>query len=81
VVTKSGKIGMVSRIVTRDGDLAEAHGGEAVTITLDQAIDISRGDVLAAVDAWPMVADQFAAKILWMTGTWSSAHRECCPKC
>ncbi|MER2605224.1 MAG: sulfate adenylyltransferase subunit CysN [Siculibacillus sp.] len=66
VVAKSGKIGRVARIVTFDGDQAEASAGEAVTLTLDQEIDISRGDVLAAVEARPTVADQFAARLVWM---------------
>jgi len=66
VVAKSGKIGTVARIVTYDGDLPEASAGEAVTLTLTQEIDISRGDLLAAVDARPTVADQFAAHLVWM---------------
>jgi len=66
VVAKSGKIGTVARVVTHDGDLTEARAGEAVTIVLDQEIDISRGDLLAAVDARPEVADQFAARLVWM---------------
>ncbi len=37
----------VARIVTMDGDLAEAEAGDAVTLVLDQEIDVSRGDVLA----------------------------------
>ena len=67
VVAKSGKIGTVARIVTYDGDLETAQAGEAVTIVLAEEIDISRGDVLAAVDARPEVADQFAAHLVWMS--------------
>ena len=66
VVAKSGKIGTVARVVTHDGDLAAAQAGEAVTIVLEEEIDISRGDVLAAVDARPEVSDQFAAHLVWM---------------
>ena len=66
VVAKSGKIGTVARIVTHDGDLLEGQAGEAVTIVLEEEIDISRGDVLAAVDARPEVSDQFAAHLVWM---------------
>jgi bifunctional enzyme CysN/CysC len=39
----------------------QAHAGEAVTLTLADEIDMSRGDVIAAADARPEVTDQFAA--------------------
>jgi bifunctional enzyme CysN/CysC len=66
VVAGSGRSSTVSRIVTMDGDLSEAVAGDAVTLTLKDEIDISRGDVLAAPSARPEVADQFAAHLLWM---------------
>jgi bifunctional enzyme CysN/CysC len=65
-VAKSGKVSKITRIVTKDGDLAEAVAGDAVTLTLADEVDISRGDVLAATDARPDVSDQFAAHLLWM---------------
>jgi bifunctional enzyme CysN/CysC len=65
-VAKSGKVSKVARIVTQDGDLAEAVAGDAVTLTLADEVDISRGDVLAAPDSRPAVSDQFAAHLLWM---------------
>jgi bifunctional enzyme CysN/CysC len=65
-VAASGKATTVSRIVTYDGDLAEARAGDAVTLTLTDEVDIARGDLLAAPDARPEVADQFAAHLLWM---------------
>jgi bifunctional enzyme CysN/CysC len=49
-----------------DGDLEQAMPGEAVTVTLDREIDISRGDLLCDATARPEVSDQFAAHILWM---------------
>jgi bifunctional enzyme CysN/CysC len=67
VVAKSGKDSTVKRIVTMDGDLAEAAAGAAVTLTLADEIDISRGDVICAPTARPEVSDQFAAHVLWMT--------------
>ncbi len=66
VVAASGRTSTVARIVTMDGDLAEASAGAAVTLTLKDEIDISRGDVLASPAARPEVADQFAAHLLWM---------------
>ena len=56
----------VIRIVTADGDLPEAHAGQAVTLTLDREVDISRGDVIADAARPTSEADQFAAHLLWM---------------
>ncbi len=66
-VAKSGRTSTVKRIVTMDGDLSEAIAGDAVTLTLEDEIDISRGDVLCATGARAEVSDQLAAHILWMT--------------
>ncbi len=66
VVLPSGQRTKVSAIVTADGDLAVAATGQAVTLTLDDEVDISRGDVIAAASQPPQVADQFAAHVLWM---------------
>jgi len=52
--------------VTGDGDLDEAVAGQAVTITLTDEIDVSRGDVLSAAEDPPTVADQFEAHVVWM---------------
>jgi bifunctional enzyme CysN/CysC len=67
VVAASGRETTVERVVTYDGDLAEARAGEAVTLTLADEVDIARGDVLAPRTERPEVADQFAAHLLWMT--------------
>jgi bifunctional enzyme CysN/CysC len=56
----------VSRIATYDGDLDEAVAGQAVTLTLTDEIDASRGDMIASVDEPPGVADQFEATVVWM---------------
>ena len=66
VVANSGKDAIVKRIVTMDGDLAEAGASEAVTVLLDREIDVSRGDILVPPSHRPEVADQFAAHIVWM---------------
>ena len=50
-----------------DGDLPRAGAGEAVTLTLADEIDASRGDVLADDAARPVLAEQFAAHIVWMS--------------
>ena len=67
-VLPSGKTSRVARIVTMDGDLEQAVAGQSVTITLADEIDCSRGDVIAAADAPPQVADQFRTTIVWMDG-------------
>jgi len=65
-VLPSGRTSRVARIVTFDGDLAEAAAGQSVTLTLADEIDCARGDVIAAADAPPQAADQFEATIVWM---------------
>jgi bifunctional enzyme CysN/CysC len=65
-VVPSGKTSTVKRIVTMDGDLDQAVAGQSVTLTLADEIDCSRGDVLAAADDPPEVADQFEASVVWM---------------
>jgi bifunctional enzyme CysN/CysC len=66
-VLPSGKESTVTRIVTHDGDLEAAVAGQSVTVTLADEIDISRGDVIAAAEAPPELADQFEAKVIWMS--------------
>ncbi len=66
VVLPSGRRSHLTRIVTAGGDLSEATTGQAVTLTFADEIDASRGDVIAAADRPPEVADQFAAHLLWM---------------
>ena len=66
VVLPSGRRSKVTRIVTAGGDLPDATAGQAVTLAFADEIDASRGDVIAAADAAPEVADQFAAHLLWM---------------
>ena len=68
-VLPPGQISTVARLVTADGDLDVAVAGQSVTITLTEEIDVSRGDVLAAADAPPAVADQFEAHVIWMSET------------
>lgn len=66
VVASSGRTSRVKAIVTRDGELPEARAGQAVTLTLEDEVDISRGDIIAAATSRPQVTDQFAAHVIWM---------------
>ena len=65
VAAKSGKTARVKRIAAHGGDLQTAYEGQAVTIVLDDEIELSRGNMLVAPEARPHVADQFAANIVW----------------
>ena len=66
-IVPSGKTSTVERIVTMSGDLDEAVAGEAVTLTLADEVDVSRGSVIASADSPPQAADQFEANIVWMS--------------
>ena len=66
VALPSGRRSKVARIVTADGDLDIAGEGQAITLTLADELDISRGDVIADAHKPPQVSDQFAAHLLWM---------------
>ena len=65
VAAKSGRASRVSRIVTADGDLEAAREGQAVTVVLEDEIELSRGDMLASPAARPQTADQFTANLVW----------------
>ena len=66
VVLPSGRRSRVARVLGPDGDVQRADAGCAVTLTLEDEVDASRGDVIAAASDPPEVADQFAAHLLWM---------------
>ncbi len=64
----SGKSSSIKSIVTYDGELEEAFPPMAVTLTLDDEIDISRGDMIIGQEiTTPVVDDKFKATIVWMT--------------
>lgn len=68
-VADSGRTAVIDRIVTFDGDLDRAHVGQAVTVTLDHEVDVTRGDVLAGKDldgASLQPADRFSVDMVWL---------------
>jgi bifunctional enzyme CysN/CysC len=65
-VLPSGKESRVTSVITPSGEVDAASSGDAVTLTLADEIDISRGDMIARADAPPEVADQFEATLVWM---------------
>ncbi len=67
VVLPSGIKTRVQSIVTADGELSQASAGRAITLTLTDQVDVSRGDVIAEPENRPTVAEQFAAHVLCMS--------------
>jgi bifunctional enzyme CysN/CysC len=65
-ILPSGETTRIERIVTFDGDLPRASAGQAVTLTLTDDVDASRGDMIAATERAPLVTDVLSARIIWM---------------
>jgi sulfate adenylyltransferase large subunit len=65
-VSSSGRTSRVARIVTMGGDLAEAVAGQAVTLTLTDEIDVSRGDMLSAPDTAPFHTRHLVTHLVWL---------------
>ncbi|HEY5678600.1 MAG TPA: sulfate adenylyltransferase subunit CysN [Pseudomonadales bacterium] len=65
-VLPSGEVAQVDGIVLHEDSLDQAVADQAVTITLDRELDVSRGDVIVAADAPCEVSDQFDASLVWM---------------
>ena len=63
----SGKTSKIKSIVTFDEELEQAFTPMAITLTLEDEIDISRGDMLVHADNMPSVQDKFEATVVWMT--------------
>lgn len=63
----SGKTSKVESIVTYDGDLPSAFVGQAVTLTLEDEIDVSRGDMIVAIDDQATQTNHLQAHIVWMS--------------
>lgn len=62
----SGKSSTVKSIVTYEGELNQAFADQAVTLTLNDEIDISRGDMLVKPGNQPEISNAFSAHIVWM---------------
>lgn len=59
----------IDRIITMDGDLQEAVAGQAITLTLKDEIDISRGDIITVPTSAPSLATEVTSNIVWMQNT------------
>lgn len=63
----SGKTSTIKSIVSYESELDRAYPPMAVTLTMDDEIDISRGDIITLSEQHPNIADRFTADIVWMT--------------
>jgi len=75
-VLPSGTESNVKEIITSDGHLRVAGAGRGVTLTLEDEIDISRGDIITAAESPCQTADQFRARLLWMDSDSMAPGRE-----
>ena len=66
-ILPSGRSSKVTRIVTQDGDLERAGAAQAITLTLADETDVSRGDIICAAKHPVEVSDHFDVDILWMS--------------
>ena len=62
----SGRRSRVRSITTWDGDLPRAHAPQSVVLTLEDEIDLSRGDMIASITAPPRKTTRFEATVVWM---------------
>jgi bifunctional enzyme CysN/CysC len=66
-IVPSGRNTTIESIVTLDSTLSEAVAGQSVTLTFNDEIDCSRGDVVALAESPPSSADRFEATLMWMS--------------
>jgi sulfate adenylyltransferase large subunit len=66
VALPSGRRTRVRSITTWDGELTRAHAPQSVVVTLEDEVDLSRGEMIAAVEAPPRKATRFEATVVWM---------------
>jgi bifunctional enzyme CysN/CysC len=66
VVLPSGETTAIKSIVTYDGELTEAFAPQSVVLTLQDQVDVSRGDMIVRKNNLPLVSSQFEATICWM---------------
>lgn len=65
-VLPSGKKSRVKGIHNYEGEIERAWPGDAITLTLEDEVDISRGDLLVHANSKPALGNRFAANIVWM---------------
>ncbi len=68
-ILPSGRTTRIKEIVTYDGSLQRAYAPQSVTLTLQDEIDISRGDMFVKSESLPTVAKEFEAMLCWLSET------------
>jgi sulfate adenylyltransferase subunit 1 (EFTu-like GTPase family) len=68
-VLPSGRRSSVASIVTFDGNLPKAEVGDAITVTLSDEVDVSRGDVIVSSEDLPQIGNAFEATLVWLNQT------------
>jgi bifunctional enzyme CysN/CysC len=63
----SGRKSRIKSILASSGEVAEAFAPMAVVVTLEDELDLSRGDMIAHVQNVPQTAHEFEAMLVWMT--------------
>lgn len=75
-VLPSGTVSTIKEIVTFDGNLDNAGASQAVTLTLNDEVDVSRGDMIVKKDELANVSSRLRAKVVWMNEKPLETHRE-----
>jgi sulfate adenylyltransferase large subunit len=75
VALPSGLTSRVTSITTFDGDLEEASAPQSVALTLEEELDISRGDVIADPARPPESATELEATLVWFDGSRLEGHK------
>ena len=75
-VLPSGKTSRIKSIYTYDGEVNLAQPGQAITITLEDEVDVSRGDMLVHTGHEPIITSQLDAHIVWMDESALRTHKE-----
>lgn len=65
-IQPSGQEAKVASIVCKNGMLQEAIAGQAITLTIDREVDVSRGNIISTADQPAQIADQFNVALVWM---------------
>ncbi|MBV9778695.1 MAG: sulfate adenylyltransferase subunit CysN [Acidobacteriaceae bacterium] len=69
VLLPSERTTKIGQIITFDGHLNEASAGQSITVTVEDQADVSRGDVIAALDAPPEISNSIEATLVWLSDT------------
>lgn len=69
IALPSGKKTHIKAIHTFDGEIEQAFTSQAITLTLEDEIDLSRGDMLVAPNGLPLQSDNIQSQIIWMNDT------------